>query len=69
MFCNLEAERARKRMTQRDMCDLLGITRSSYWRKTRSGMFTLDEVRKLCEYFDKPFEYLFAEGEEEKNGV
>lgn len=59
MFRNLNAEQARFDMTNQQMADFLGLTRRTYETKKSTGTFTLSEVKKLCEYFNVTFEYLF----------
>ena len=60
MFRNINAEQARRGVTDQEIADLLGITRSTYSRKKNTGNFSLSEVRFLMRYFDCDFDYLFA---------
>lgn len=60
MFSNLEAEQARKNMTNQQMADFLGISRVSYENKKKTGKFYITEISKLCSLFDVKYEYLFA---------
>ena len=60
MFRNINAEQARRGVTDQEIADLLGITRSTYSRKKNTGNFSLSEVRFLMRYFDCDFHYLFA---------
>ena len=62
MFPNLDAEMARKRMTDEKAAQLIGITRSMFCRKKKSGKFYVTEAFKLCEFFGVPFDYLFKAG-------
>lgn len=59
MFRNLDAEQARKGMTNRAVAAAIGISRVSYENKKASGKFTTIEAKKMCEIFDCTFEYLF----------
>lgn len=60
MFRNINAEQARRGVTDQEIADLLGITRSTYSRKKNTGNFSLSEVRFLMHYFNCDFDYLFA---------
>lgn len=59
MFNNLEAEQARKHMTNQQIADYLTISRTSYENKKKTGKFYVSEISKLCELFDVTYEYLF----------
>lgn len=59
MFPNLQAEQARKGMTNMQVAESLGIARPTYEQKKKNGRFTVSECRKLCKMFDSTFEYLF----------
>lgn len=61
MYCNLQAEQARKGMTNQQVADRLHISRVSYENKKKSGKFVVKEVVELCNLFKCDFEYLFAE--------
>jgi len=63
MFRNLNAEQARKGMTNSDAAALIGLSRISYENKKKSGKFTVIEAKKLCEHFGCSFEYLFETDE------
>lgn len=59
MFRNLQAEQARKDMTNQQVADYLGLSRVSYENKKKTGKFVVTEVIALCELFESTFEYLF----------
>ncbi len=59
MFPNLQAEQARRGMTNQQVADQLGISRITYESKKKSGRFTVKECSALCEMFQSSFEYLF----------
>lgn len=59
MFRNLEAEQARKGLTNQNVADTLGISRVSYENKKKSGKFTTLESKALCKLFKCKFDYLF----------
>lgn len=63
MFRNLEAEQARKKLTNQAVADYLSISRSSYELKKRNGNFKYCEIIKLLDLFQTTFDYLFAETE------
>ena len=60
MFKNLNAEQARKDMTNQQIAELLNISRVSYEHKKKTGKFVVKEVTKLCDLFNCEFDYLFA---------
>lgn len=60
MFCNLEAEQARKNMTNQEMADYLKISRPTYEKKKKTGKFYVNEISLLCILFGCTYEYLFA---------
>lgn len=59
MFRNLDAEQARKAMSNSDVASILHISRVSYENKKKSGKFTTSEAKLLCYLFDSSFDYLF----------
>ena len=61
MYPNLLGQKALHKLTEDDMANLLGISRTAYQKKAKTGRFTPQECRKFCRYFNKTFEYLFAE--------
>lgn len=60
MFPNLQAEQARKKMTNQQVANYLGISRRSYEQKKQSGRFIAMECNCLCALFQCEFDYLFA---------
>lgn len=60
MFPNLDAEQARRKMTNSAVANILGISRGAYERRKKTGRFLADECQKLCETFGCEFGYLFA---------
>ena len=63
MFNNLEAEQARKGLTNQDIANYLEISRQSYEFKKKNGNFKYSEITKLLDLFTVSFEYLFAKDE------
>ena len=61
MFPNLEAEQTRNGHTNEYVAEHLGISRRTYENKKRSGSFRLSEVKTLCEMYQMPLDYLFAD--------
>lgn len=60
MAQKLKAERALLGLTQTDVAKQLGISLTSYASKERGEKeFTLSEIKKLLELFNKKFEELF----------
>lgn len=60
MFVNLKAEQARHSMTNADVAEALGISRTCYESKLRTGNFRVSEAKKLCGLYGCEFDYLFA---------
>ena len=59
MFRNLDAERARLGETTAQVASLLGISRTSFEKKTKSGKFTVLEVNLLLRHYAAEYSYLF----------
>lgn len=62
-YPNLDAEQARKGVSDGEVASHLGIARESYNRKKKNLGFNFLEIRSLCTYFGKQFDYLFATDE------
>jgi len=60
MFPNLQAEQARKGMTNTQVAEHLKLSRVAYEQKKRSGRFLVEECKRLCTLFNSEFCYLFA---------
>ena len=60
MFPNLMGQKAYHKMTSDQMGEIIGKSRQAYETKMASGRFTPEECKKYCDYFNKPFEFLFA---------
>lgn len=60
MFSNLRAEQARRGMTNAAVAEELGISRTCYESKLRTGNFRVNEAKELCRVFGCEFGYLFA---------
>lgn len=60
MYPNLLGQKALHKLTEEDMAKIIGISRTAFQSKTKSGRFTPNECRQYCRYFNKSFEYLFA---------
>lgn len=60
MYPNLLGQKAAQGLTDDDMAAIIGISRTAYQSKKKSGRFTVGECHKFCHYFGKSFEYLFA---------
>lgn len=61
MFANLKAEQARHRMTNAVVAEKLGISRTNYESKLRTGNFRVTEAGILCKLYGCTFDYLFAD--------
>ncbi len=64
MYPNLMGQKAYYRLTSEQMAEIIGVSRTTYDQKLKSGRFTPSECKLLCRRFDKSFEYLFATAEE-----
>ena len=69
MFVNLKAEQARHSMTNAAVAGKLGISRTSYESKLRTGNFRVSEAMKLCELYGCEFNYLFARADTGQGGA
>ena len=77
MFANLLGQKAYHHLTNADMARIIGVSRSTFCQKLRTGGFGPEECRIYCPYFQKPFSYLFATDEKQdmpdtgtvKNGI
>lgn len=68
MYPNLLGQKAYHKLTEEDMAKIIGVSRTAYQQKARSGRFTPLECIAYCRYFGKKFEYLFAvDGDEYAN--
>lgn len=59
----LEYRMKEKRKSISDMCSMLGISRSAFYRKCNGkSEFTRDEIQKIVDYLDldSPMEIFFA---------
>lgn len=59
MFRNLEAEQRRLGMTNSEVAEYLGVSRSTYESKKKNGMFSRPQIVKLLQLFKCDFDYLF----------
>lgn len=64
MYPNLLGQKAFNHMTNEDMAKIIGVSRTAYEQKMRSGRFTPRECKAYIEHFGKPFDYLFATEED-----
>lgn len=65
MYANLKAEQARRGMTNAAVAEKLGISRTCYESKLRTGNFRVSEAMTLCEIYNCEFNYLFARSEQD----
>ena len=59
MYPNLLGQKAYRHLSNEDMARIIGVSRTAYGQKIKSGRFTPTECTAFCKYFNKPFEYLF----------
>lgn len=60
MYPNLLGQKAFHHLTDKEMGNIINVSRNSYAQKIRSGRFTPLECMAYCNFFRKSFEYLFA---------
>ncbi len=65
MFANLLGQKAYHHLTNADMARIIGVSRSTFCQKLRTGGFGPEECRIYCHFFHKPFSYLFATDEKQ----
>ncbi len=65
MFPNLLGQKAYRGLTDEDMGAIIGVSRNAWQQKIKSGRFTPQECKTLCDYFGKSFAYLFADDGDE----
>lgn len=61
MYPNLLGQKAIHHLSNDQMAEIIGISRTAFEQKAKSGRFTPQECKAFCRYFKKRFEYLFAE--------
>lgn len=64
MYANLLGQKAYQHLTDEEMGKIIGVSRNSYSQKIKTGRFWPSECKAFCDYFKKPFEYLFATEED-----
>ena len=65
LYPNLLGQKAYRHLTDADMAKVIGVSRTAYQQKIRSGRFSPEECKAYCMFFNKRFEYLFAGDEDE----
>lgn len=65
MYLNLTIERKIRKETLTEVAKYLGISRQAYSSKERGeSEFSIKEIERLLERYDKPFEELFKRHKE-----
>jgi Predicted transcriptional regulators len=64
MYANLLGQKAYHHLTDEEMGQIIGVSRNSYGQKIKSGRFWPNECKAFCDFFHKPFDYLFATEDE-----
>lgn len=59
MYPNLLGQKAYRHMTNDDMAKVIGVNRSTYESKIKSGRFVASECMAFCRFFKKDFAFLF----------
>lgn len=60
VYPNIEAERARKQISQEELSNYLGIERKSYYNWLTKGNIPVPILIKLSEMFDCSIDYLLG---------
>lgn len=60
MFMNIEAERARKKLSQDEFSKELGITRKTYYERQLKEDFSTEMLIKMSNLFDCSIDYLLG---------
>lgn len=60
VYCNLNAEQARKGWTDAEVAVQIGINGNTYSQKKKRGSFKVGECIALCKLFGCEFDYLFS---------
>lgn len=66
MFKNLDAEQKRYGLTNAQVAQILGISRTTYEKKKKNGLFNRPQIVILLKTFNCDFEYLFSICEPQK---
>lgn len=69
LYPNIEAERARKQMTQKEISNYLGIERKSYYNWLTKGNIPTTVLLKLSTLFDCSIDYLLGRTQNPKISV
>lgn len=60
-YPNIDAERARRRMTVQELTDFLGVTRKTYYNWCRVGKIPQSKLVKMADLFNTSIDYLLSE--------
>lgn len=60
VFDNIEAERARKKMTIEQLAKILGINRRTYYAWVNKGDIPANKLIKMCHLFNCSVDYLLG---------
>lgn len=63
MYRNLNAEQARRGLSDKDMAARIGMNRRTYANKKTAGDFTVRQAKLVCKELGATFDYLFEEEE------
>ncbi len=64
MYPNIDAEQARRKLTNEYIAGELNLTPYTYGQKKLHGKFTVKEAQTLCKLLEADFEYLFDSKED-----
>ena len=61
MFTNLVATMAVQKVSNEMAGKIIGCGATTFISKMERGSFNIAEAKGICQYFGKPFEWLFSE--------
>jgi transcriptional regulator with XRE-family HTH domain len=61
MFPNIEAERARRKMTVEDLTSVLGVSRKTYYNWCAKGKIPQSKIEKMADIFNVSIDYLLSQ--------
>jgi len=60
MYPNIEAERARKGLSQEELAEMLGVTRKTYYNWLVKGRIPQSKLVRMADIFEVSVEYLLC---------
>ena len=68
MYLSIKTVRLQKKVLAKTICELIGVKRITYYKKESGTVkFSLDEAKKISDYFKMPIEEIFFTNEVSKS--